>query len=355
MPNPDVAYEHAGSASPAELNGAINDTVLTIVCDDLSGWPTGTDDFWVTIDPGTADEERILCASRTGDTLTVTASGRGADDTVARSHLDGAVIVHGFSAAEANQLSSHVSATSGVHGRTGDLVGTSDAQTMTNKTLTAPTITAPTIGAAQWTNAGHTHVAASTGGALNHALLTGLTTGDPHTQYQKESEKAVASGYAGLDADGLVPTTQLPTLAAHLIADLDGDTLPKTINASIKTIAITTDVATEDDITYMVVGKWPYFDPDTADGFQIQFSLEESYDSGGAWVSVSSDVSSDYLLVGNGGQGGQVGGNQIICFATPGVQATCRWRLRAVRAGGTNTGDINDASIHVVRIGEKLF
>ena len=34
----------------------------------------------------------------------------------------------------------------------------------------------------------------------DHAGLTNLTTGDPHTQYQKESEKDAASGYVGLDA-----------------------------------------------------------------------------------------------------------------------------------------------------------
>lgn len=33
----------------------------------------------------------------------------------------------------------------------------------------------------------------------NHNDLQGLTTGDPHTQYQQESEKNTASGYAGLN------------------------------------------------------------------------------------------------------------------------------------------------------------
>ena len=33
---------------------------------------------------------------------------------------------------------------------------------------------------------------------------------DPHTGYQKESEKGVANGYASLDAGGLVPSSQLP-------------------------------------------------------------------------------------------------------------------------------------------------
>ena len=49
------------------------------------------------------------------------------------------------------------------------------------------------------------------GGAVDHADLANLTSGDPHTQYQKESEKGVANGYASLGADGLVPQDQLGT------------------------------------------------------------------------------------------------------------------------------------------------
>lgn len=43
-------------------------------------------------------------------------------------------------AASDTDLTTHTSATSGVHGATGDVVGTTDAQTLTNKTLTAPII-----------------------------------------------------------------------------------------------------------------------------------------------------------------------------------------------------------------------
>lgn len=59
-------------------------------------------------------------------------------------------------------------------------------------------------------SADHSH--ASTGlqaGQVAHSALTGLTTGDDHTQYQKESEKGVASGYASLDSGVLVPVAQL--------------------------------------------------------------------------------------------------------------------------------------------------
>jgi hypothetical protein len=49
---------------------------------------------------------------------------------------------------------------------------------------------------------------AATGAVSTHVGLT-----DPHTQYQKESEKGAAGGYASLDAAGLVPSSQMPPVA----------------------------------------------------------------------------------------------------------------------------------------------
>lgn len=49
-------------------------------------------------------------------------------------------------------------------------------QTLTNKTLTTPVI-------GSFTNAQHAHTDAASGGTIAHTSLTGLTTGDPHTQY----------------------------------------------------------------------------------------------------------------------------------------------------------------------------
>jgi hypothetical protein len=43
---------------------------------------------------------------------------------------------------------------------------------------------------------------------VDHADLLGLTTGDDHTHYQKESEKDAPSGYAGLEADSTIGDTR---------------------------------------------------------------------------------------------------------------------------------------------------
>jgi hypothetical protein len=53
--------------------------------------------------------------------------------------------------------------------------------------------------------------------AIAAAVSAHVAVSDPHTQYQKESEKSAASGYASLDGSGKVPTAELPSLpvAAH--------------------------------------------------------------------------------------------------------------------------------------------
>lgn len=51
-------------------------------------------------------------------------------------------------------------------------------------------------------------------GTASSAVSTHAAAADPHTGYQKESEKGAANGYASLGADGLVPSAQLPAAGA---------------------------------------------------------------------------------------------------------------------------------------------
>jgi hypothetical protein len=46
------------------------------------------------------------------------------------------------------------------------------------------------------------------GNAIDHSVLLNLTSGDPHTQYQQESEKNANSGYCGLTAGGDIDDTR---------------------------------------------------------------------------------------------------------------------------------------------------
>jgi hypothetical protein len=65
-------------------------------------------------------------------------------------------------------------------------------------------------------------ITVSEANSLDSSLMsTHIGAADPHTQYQLESQKAAANGYAGLDASAQVPTAQLPRGVANGVASLD--------------------------------------------------------------------------------------------------------------------------------------
>lgn len=69
-----------------------------------------------------------------------------------------------------------------------------------------------------------------------------VAAADPHTQYQKESERNAVNGYAGLDGSGLLPTNLLPALAI---------TMPFPVASQAAMLALTAergDVAIRSDI-----------------------------------------------------------------------------------------------------------
>lgn len=52
--------------------------------------------------------------------------------------------------------------------------------------------------------------------AVRDWIAEHASAADPHTGYQKESEKGAASGYASLGSDVKVPVAQLPAIGWHL-------------------------------------------------------------------------------------------------------------------------------------------
>jgi len=146
--------EYVGAAQKAYLTASLGGSTanLTISCDNLTNWPTGVSGrpFYVVVDRNTSSEEKILCASRAGNTITVfddgLTNGRGADGTTITTHSINAEIEHVFTATDADEANAHVNASSAVHGLTGSVVGTTDTQTLSNKTLNNTTFTGTVTG-----------------------------------------------------------------------------------------------------------------------------------------------------------------------------------------------------------------
>lgn len=221
--------EHSGSAGPTTLATPLTASGTSIVLTDGTGYPTGVvGSFVITIDRGTANEERILCATRSGNTVAVTT--RGWDGSTAREHAALAVVEHTWSQTEADQANAHSSDTA-AHGTDGDIVGTTDTQSLSNKTLASPTITgtvagapaisgnpafpgnpvfsgAPSVG--NFTSMQHDHGDADDGGNIPLTSVTGAQAAlDAKVD---DSEKGAASGVATLDGSTTLTPAQIPTI-----------------------------------------------------------------------------------------------------------------------------------------------
>lgn len=231
--------EHAGAAPETTLAAPIGSGDLSLVADDLSGYPTGSvGSFYIVIDPGTSSAEKILLSSRSGDNATVASGGRGADDTVAVPHLAGAVIQHVFTASEADDANAHIEATAGVHGTSTEVVGIDDSQTLTNKAISGASNTisnvdvASILFAAGWQTALETALGANWQTAVNTALGANWTTAFQNalgTDWTDALDSALGNGWvtklAAAVASGTLLTDSSTATLTNKTIDGDNNTL----------------------------------------------------------------------------------------------------------------------------------
>jgi len=105
-----------GAASTTTTSAIASSGTTSFTITAYTGWPYGSDPFHIVVEPGTANEEKIL-VTRTGSTDTTinvyatpsVAANRGADGTSAVAHSSGSTVFPVFTALdadEANELTS---------------------------------------------------------------------------------------------------------------------------------------------------------------------------------------------------------------------------------------------------------
>jgi hypothetical protein len=137
---------YSAIAQDATLSSTIVSGSTSMTVSGVTGWPTSYP-FVLAIDYGTSSEELVLVSNVAGTTVTMS---RGFNGSTAVGHNAGATIRHVVVAQDLTELQAHINNQSvttagvystGVHGVSGSIVGTTDTQSLSNKTLSSSKFT----------------------------------------------------------------------------------------------------------------------------------------------------------------------------------------------------------------------
>jgi hypothetical protein len=188
---------------------------------------TGTQTYTVVIDPDTSLEEIVdVTVYSTGNTLNITRGVDGPTPGTGSAHSAGAVVRHMAIGRDYQDANDHQEASTGVHGITGAVLGTTDTQTITNKTIAAGSNTISGITSAMITDGTlvNADINASAAIAYSKLALTGaIVSADIANDTIVNADINTAAGIAlsKLATDPLARANHTGTQTASTVSDFD--------------------------------------------------------------------------------------------------------------------------------------
>jgi hypothetical protein len=222
--------KYSSTSQEVTLTSALSNSATTMVVSSASSLlsgitPASGETFTVVIDPDTSLEEIVdvvYPSSPSSTTLTIT-RGTGVDGTTAIAHSAGAKVRHMAIGRDFRDANNHIDGTTGVHGLTGTVVGTTDTQTLTNKTINASNNTISNITSAMITDGTivNADISASAAIAYSKLALTGaITSSDIANDTIVNADINTAAAIAATKIAGTAVTqADTGTVSGTMIAD----------------------------------------------------------------------------------------------------------------------------------------
>jgi hypothetical protein len=178
--------------------------------------------YTLVVDVDTASEEIVNVTSAMDGTLTVE---RGQDGTERQAHDAGAAVRHMITARDLREPQDHINTSAGVHGVSGNVVGTSGEQALTQKTISGATNTFVAIPQSAVTNlvsnlADKASVASLVAHEADTTAIHGIAdTSLLATKAYADNSASVAGSTATSTASAALTAHEADTTSVHGITD----------------------------------------------------------------------------------------------------------------------------------------